>query len=73
MAKGEGRQFPPFNIINLLFIQRLPFYIPGHFEIHPQSKCGIAMLVFPKFRKLYVKTVYNSLTERLPILIIPSL
>jgi hypothetical protein len=46
MAKGEGRQFPPFNIINLLFIQRLPFYIPGHFEIHPWQQVAIAFCHF---------------------------
>ena len=61
------------NVIDLHLIQ-----FPALLNLMPLLNAFPAtgsgcMLVFPKFRKLYGKTVYNSLTERLPILIIPFL
>jgi len=61
MAKGEGRQFPPFNIIDLR-----PFQRPALLDSVPLLNAspatgGGGMLVFPKFGKFYKKNNLRQL------------
>ena len=61
------------NIIHFRIIQR-PALLDSRPLLNAFPATGSdCMLIFPKFRELYEKTVYDSLTERLPILIIPIL